>query len=260
MGTAAHFQGGRTLLSAIASIAIIAQAPPVAAGEPPDIIVTGERVPRTLRETPASVVVATEKTMDEQAAPDRIEQVLDLIPNVQISSGGEGPTIRGLDTTGPTRDLPAFLGGTQPRTTLIVDGRAVGFQEFVFGAAPVWDVERIEVFRSPQTTTQGRNSISGAIFVHSNDPSPTAEFRARAIVGNLGTRQLSAVASGPVIADQLAMRVVGDLRFGRSVQRHQRQCGRRQPRPRRPWAVSVQAAGDAASAARCTDRAFAYPQ
>lgn len=172
-------------------------------------------MPRTLRDTPASVAVATERTIDEQAAPDRIEQVLELIPNVQLSSGGEGPTIRGLDTTGALRDLPAFLGGTQPRTTLTVDGRAVSFNEFIFGVTPLWDVERVEVFRSPQTTTQGRNSISGAIFVHTNDPAAIPEYRARAVAGNLDTRQLSAVLSMPIVADQLAMRVAGDYRFSR---------------------------------------------
>ena len=52
----------------------------------------------------------------------------------------------------------------------------MGFQEFVFGAAPLWDVDRVEVFRSPQTTTQGQNSIAGAIFVETSDPSFTREF------------------------------------------------------------------------------------
>ena len=32
-----------------------------------------------------------------------------------------------------------------PRTTIVVDGRAVTYNEFVFGPAPLWDVERVEV-------------------------------------------------------------------------------------------------------------------
>jgi outer membrane receptor protein involved in Fe transport len=180
----------------------------------PEIIVTGERTPRSLRETPSSVAVVTARDVDAMASPDRIDQVLEMIPNVQMSSGGEGPTIRGQDTTGASRDLYAFLGGNRPRTTLIVDGRPVSFNEFIFGAAPLWDVSRIEVFRSPQTTTQGQNSIAGAIFVVTQDPSATPEYRARAIVGNSHTRQLSAAASGP-LADGVAYRVAGDLRLSR---------------------------------------------
>jgi len=179
------------------------------------IIVTGERTARSLRETPTSVEVFSRDRIEKSAGADRIEQILDLIPNVQISSGGEGPTIRGQDTTGPTRDLPAFLGGTRPRTTLIVDGRPVTFNEFIFGVAPLWDVERIEVFRSPQSTTQGQNSIAGAIFVETSDPSFSPDFRARAILGDYRTRQVSIVGSGP-ISPNVAVRVAGDLRYSRT--------------------------------------------
>ena len=183
--------------------------------EPQTIIVTGERVARSLRDTASSVAVVTAEDIESGAAPDRVEQLLEAIPNVQLGSGGEGVTIRGQDTTGAMRDLPAFLGGNRPRTTLVVDGRAVGFTEYVFGIAPLWDVERVEVFRTPQTTTQGRNSIAGAIFVHSQAPSFEWEARTRALAGNLHTRQLSAVASGPLVDDQIAFRVSGDWRKSR---------------------------------------------
>jgi outer membrane receptor protein involved in Fe transport len=182
------------------------------------VVVAGERTKRTLRDTASSVVVVTDRQI-EDASADRVEQILDLIPNVQLSSGGEGPTIRGQDTTGASRDLYAFLGGTRPRTTLIVDGRAVTSNEFIFGIAPMWDVERVEVFRSPQTTTQGRNSIAGAIFVRTQDPAFEPEYRAREILGQLRTRQLSASASGPIVDGQVAWRVAGDYRDSRTSSR-----------------------------------------
>ena len=186
---------------------------------PPDdimreILVTGERVPRTLRDTASSVDVTDAERIEAMSGADRIEQVLEHVPNVIVGSGNEGPTIRGQDTTGVLRDLPAFLGGNRPRTTLQIDGRAVSFNEFVFGTAPLWDVERMEVFRTPQTTTQGLNSIAGAIFVHSEDPSYRWQMRGRLLAGDFQTRQASAVLSGPVIDNQLAFRVVGDLRRG----------------------------------------------
>ena len=67
-------------------------------------------------------------------------------------------------------DLAAFLGGTRPRTTLNIDGRAASHNELVFGAAPLWDVAQVEIFRSPQSTTEGRNSIAGAIYVRTRSP------------------------------------------------------------------------------------------
>lgn len=180
-----------------------------------EIVVTGERVARTLRDTASSIEVTIRSEIEKSPGSDRIEQILEQIPNVQISSGGEGPTIRGQDTTGPTRDLPAFLGGTRPRTTLVVDGRPVGFNEFIFGISPLWDVNRVEVFRSPQTTTQGQNSIAGAIFVETNDPSFSPELRARATGGNFHTRQISLAGSGR-LSEDVAVRVAGDLRYSRT--------------------------------------------
>jgi outer membrane receptor protein involved in Fe transport len=97
-----------------------------------------------------------------------------------------------------------------------VDGRPVGFSEFVFGAAPLWDVKRVELFRSPQTTTQGRNSIAGAVFIETNEPSFRWETRGRLIAGSEDLVQRSAVVSGPLVADQLAFRVAADFSDGRA--------------------------------------------
>jgi iron complex outermembrane recepter protein len=181
-----------------------------------ELVVTGERLARPQSETASSVVVNTGESIESLSGADRIEQVLALTPNVQFGSGAVGPTIRGQDSTGVLRDLPAFLGGTRPRATLQVDGRAVSFNEFVFGLSSVWDVDRVEVFRSPQTTTQGRNSIGGAIFVETRDPGYEWEGRVRVLGGNYDTRQGSAVISGPLVADQLAFRIAGDLRRSRT--------------------------------------------
>lgn len=182
------------------------------------IIVTGERTRRSQWETQPSVSVASQRDI-ENASADRVEQMLALIPNVQLGSGSEGPAIRGLDTTGVLRALPAFLGGNRPRTTLVVDGRRDTYNEFVFGVAPTWDVNRIEVFRSPQTTTEGQNSIAGAIFVYTNEPSFKPEVRARLIGGDYKTHQMSALASGPVLGDEIAFRIAGDYRYSRTTSR-----------------------------------------
>ena len=191
-----------------------ADAPPANASSK-EIIVTGERVTRSLRETPSSVAVFDESEIEAIGA-NRVDQVLALIPNVQLGNGSQGPAIRGMDTTGPLYALPAFLGGNRPRTTLVVDGRPVSYNEFVFGTFPVWDVNRIEVFRSPQTTTQGQNSIAGAIFVNTNDPAPSPEYGARAIAGSLKMRQVSALMSGPLTGDAAAFRIAGDFRYART--------------------------------------------
>ena len=201
----------RVILFVVMAAAQVSAEPAVS---PESIIVTGERVARTVRETASSVEVLSQREIEAAGAHD-VREMLALVPNVQLGNGSQGPAIRGLDTTGPLQALPAFLGGNRPRTTMVVDGRPVTYNEFVFGAAPAWDIEHIEVFRSPQTTTQGVNSIAGAIFVTSNDPSSLPERRVRLIAGDYGTREVSAVMSQPLSAD-VAARVAGDLRYTRT--------------------------------------------
>ena len=106
----------------------------------------------------------------------------------------------------------SFLGGTRPRTTVQIDGRAVGYNEFIYGLSSLWDVERVEVFRTPQTTTQGRNSIAGAIFIKTLDPTFEPEARVRGLIGNYDTYQASAMVSAPIIDDQIAARATIDWR------------------------------------------------
>lgn len=201
-----------------AALAIV-QGPPEATVDSGPIVVTGERSDRSERETASSLFVFTADDMETEAGADRIDQLLEQIPNITLGTTSLGPTIRGQNTTGVLQDLPAFLGGTRPRMTLQVDGRAVGFNEFIYAAAPLWDVSQVEIYRSPQSTTQGRNSIAGAIFVETEDPTFHPEGRARAVYGDIAMSQLSVVGSAPLIDQQLAVRIAGDLRLGHPASR-----------------------------------------
>ncbi|MFL6726599.1 MAG: TonB-dependent receptor plug domain-containing protein, partial [Sphingomicrobium sp.] len=199
------------LLAAVAvaqSGAASAQDAPARADQ---IVVTGERVKRSLKDTPSSVAVFDPGVLRQLAAPDRIQQLLELVPNVLTVTSRDAPFIRGQTSPGVLQGLPGFLGGARPRTVMQIDGRTVTFNEFVNSSEGLWDVDHVEVFRSPQTTTQGVNSIAGAIFIHTADPTYRFEGRARAIVGQYRRRQASALISGPLVDDQLALRISGDL-------------------------------------------------
>ena len=214
------------MLATLIMLAVVGAAPAsavpaaVAAEGAPDaeaaIVIVGERVKRSLKDTPASVRPITDHELSAMAA-DRLDQVLAGIPNVVIGNGSEGPAIRGQNSTGVLQALPAFLGGARPRATLEIDGRAAGFQEFVFGSAPLWDVHQIEVFRSPLTVTHGRNSIGGGIVITTNDPTYKWEGSGRVIAGSFGTREVSGAVSGPIVPDQLAFRLTGDIRHSRTT-------------------------------------------
>ena len=196
----------------IAIAAAAAQAPPDdAARSDSAIVVTGERVKRSLKDTPSSVAVFDGRDIDRMAAADRIGQILERVPNVLVVTNRDAPIIRGQAAVGVLQGLPAFLGGARPRTVMQIDGRTATFNEFVNSTTGLWDVDHVEVFRSPQTTTQGVNSIGGAIFITTAEPTYAFGGRAQLIGGEWRRRQASAAVSGPIVAEQLAFRVSGDV-------------------------------------------------
>lgn len=69
------------------------------------------------------------------------------------------------------------------------------------------------MFRGPQTTTQGRNAIAGAIFIETADPNHDEfEGRVRGIIGGFDERQVSGLVSGPIGYGDLAFRLSADYR------------------------------------------------
>lgn len=178
------------------------------------IIVKGERLERTVKETASSVSVTTDAKLEVLPGPNTLDTIFDQTPNVTLTGqGNEGPTIRGLSTSGILTSVESFFGGSQPRSTVQVDGRQITFSEFVYARESTWDIEAVEVFRGPQTTSQGRNSIAGAINIRTANPNHE-EFtgEVRAIGGEHSTRQVSGVVSGPIGDGQLAYRLSGDRR------------------------------------------------
>lgn len=201
----------------------LAPAQPVLAQEanedsdsPVTIVVKGERIDRTLKETASSVEVFSAADIDTLAVPETVSGLLAVVPNVTQTGGNSGPTIRGSNTSGVLTDAEGAFGGARPRSTIQIDGRALTYNEYVFAGASIWDLNSIEVFRTPQTTTQGRNAIAGAIFLNTADPTDSFEGSVRGIVGNNSTYQGSAYISGPLIGDAVSFRVAGDYRQQRS--------------------------------------------
>ncbi|MEM0964294.1 MAG: TonB-dependent receptor, partial [Bacteroidota bacterium] len=121
-----------------------------------------------------------------------------------MSTSGNGVfTIRGIPNTG-------IGGGSGPTAALYVDGIQQGrFGTFrtIRGA---WDLEAIEVFRGPQSTLSGRNSLAGAVYLRSAAPSFEYGAAARVRGGSNDALEGAFMVTGPIIADQLAFRVSGE--------------------------------------------------
>jgi outer membrane receptor protein involved in Fe transport len=175
------------------------------------ITVTGEKVTRDQKDTASSVAVKTDEEIEkEKSGNATVTEVVSDVPNVTYTETVGIPVIRGLDGQGPNTGAGAFFSGTVPRATMNVDGHYLTYNEAYFGATSVWDVKSIEVFRGPQTTTQGANATAGAIIVNTKDPTFTREGAYQAEIGNYNAKRTSLMLSGPLVNDQLAGRIAVD--------------------------------------------------
>lgn len=177
----------------------------------------GTRVGETAAESSASVDLYDENDLEERPDTREVRDLYEKSPNVvDFGESNLGPAIRGVDSTGPAEGGLGFISGLRPRATLSVDGRPRSSGEYIGGATGLWDVEQVEVYRGPQTTLQGRNSIAGAFVVETRDPTFFWEGAARDSAGTENRNRQSAMISGPLVEDTLAVRLTADRFDGES--------------------------------------------
>lgn len=172
------------------------------------IIVYGDKIERSLKDTTSSVSVIDKDALDSgqyQSTSDALSEV----PNVVVLSGSV-PDIRGVSGNGSASGFNSFTGGARARVSTLVDGVAEPFVADLTGDTGLWDIQQIEVFRGPQSTINGRNSIGGTVFIKTEDPSFDWQGAARVGYRDQDNFLDSAVMlSGPILDDELAFRLSG---------------------------------------------------
>lgn len=178
-----------------------------------EIIVTGEKIARSLKDTSPSVTVVRDIDPQQFKSP---YDIASRVPNM-ISTAADLPSIRGVSGSGAGGGIFTLMSGARPRIGTFVDGVAESFAGQRYADAGMWDVDQVEVLRGPQSTTQGRNSLGGAIVITTK--SPTFEWEG-ALRGGFETEGDTAYAggmvSGPIVKDELAFRVAADATRGES--------------------------------------------
>lgn len=164
------------------------------------IIVTGQKLDMALEDVTSSVKVVSALEIAREPVSD-LYDLVERIPNVNGSSGDLGFAIRGIDQRG------VGGAGRGQTLTIYVDDAALGNYTTFFGPLESWDLGQVEVFRGPQSTNFGRNSLAGAIYVRSRDPSYDPDLRWRLEAGEYDAFQIAAAGGGSLIKDKLAVRV-----------------------------------------------------
>jgi len=201
----------RSLLTALmlaGSTAAYAQSTEVAGAAPRDdneIVVTGEKTNRTVQDTPASVQVVTAETTAAQNL-NSVYDVLERTPNLAVNGRRDTFSIRGIDA------FNVSGGGDGALASVYFDGAVLPRAALTVGPIDLYDIAQVEVFRGPQSTVQGRNALAGAVIIRTADPTYQWTGKARAqMTDKAGERRLGAAIGGPIIADQLAFRLAGEL-------------------------------------------------
>ena len=174
------------------------------------VVVTADLLERSAEENGNSVAIFTVDELETRAGLSSLRDVLNNVTNLtQVTGTGKAPTLRGVDGTGPAENANAFFAGSRPRLSWQIDGRPASYNEVVFGDLGLFDVERIEVLRGPQSTLVGRNAIAGTVVVKTHDPVFKQEGAVRLAAGDYEQQQLSGMVNLP-INEQLAVRLSAD--------------------------------------------------
>jgi len=171
-----------------------------------EVMITGEKIQRSEEKTLSSVAVTTAEDMRSHGDQD-LQAVLDRTPGVYAQSGNENWGIRGIPVSGFDDQGPAAMNGA---VSVYVDDALQANRLLTLNPMALWDMEQVEIYRGAQSTTQGRNSLAGAIIMRSKDPTFDPEFSVRSNIGKYGERGTSAMANGSLIDGVVAGRLAVD--------------------------------------------------
>tara|TARA_B100000446_G_scaffold67127_3_gene63720 strand:+ start:17298 stop:18209 length:912 start_codon:yes stop_codon:yes gene_type:complete len=163
-----------------------------------EIVVTAQKREESLMDVPISVSAVGGEKMAE-AGITELEGMTAYVPNLTMNQTGIGTiiAIRGISS--------GINQGFEQSVGQYVDGVYYGRAQLA--RAPFMDLDRVEVLRGPQSILFGKNSIAGAISMHT--AKPTDEFEG-SITGlyepDHGEQDVRLVLSGP-LTDNLSGRL-----------------------------------------------------
>ncbi|MCL1092455.1 TonB-dependent receptor [Shewanella kaireitica] len=166
------------------------------------IMVTGQKIARSVQETTTSVAVLTEKQMEQENIND-FREVLINTANAQVT-GNRSFSIRGID------GFNVSGGGNSFLASVYVDGAPLPERMIYGGGFSTWDAKQVEILRGPQSTLQGRNALAGAVIMTTQAPTQDWQGKYQLTVGENGQREIGVAIGGGLIEDELSFRFSGE--------------------------------------------------
>jgi len=169
-----------------------------------EIVVTAERRETSAQDTPIAVSAWDADLIDEQIMEGFVDMQMRM-PSTYVSAGSVA--IRGVGRTSGAL-------GTDPGVGIFKDG--FYNQEGLSYLADLYDVERIENVRGPQSTLYGRATIGGAINIITKKPTKEWSGQVKATIGNYEKRDFHTAFGGPIgLIDNVYYRIrLSDIYYG----------------------------------------------
>jgi len=125
-----------------------------------EIVVTASAIPETVESTPASVTVITQKEIEQHAARDLADVLLE-VPGLTISRTGS-----------PGKATSLFTRGANSTHTLVLwNGIEINnpyFAGYDWGRFSTAGVQQVEVVRGPYSALYGSDAVAGVVNVLTN--------------------------------------------------------------------------------------------
>ena len=155
-----------------------------------EIVVTARKREENLQEIPVSISVISSSLIDEAGIVEP-RDFFELTPGVDFDTNGDRnnatPAVRGIQSTATAT--------TRQKVMSFIDGLPlVGAQ----GTMQFTGIERVEVFRGPQSAAFGRSTFAGAINYVTRDPGEEFVGDLSFSSSNLGRNAIQLELGGPI--------------------------------------------------------------
>lgn len=175
-----------------------------------EIVVTASRREESIQKVPLSITAISGEMLKETGVQD-YDSLVRSVPGV-VATGGTNfgkLTIRGVETSQTTSGI-----GAQRSVSIYLDDLPLTTLSVVTPDFAPYDIERVEVLRGPQGTLFGSGSLAGAVRFITNRPdssrfSAALDLDGGVQKGDAYRRRAAGMVNVPLIADRLALRVVG---------------------------------------------------
>ena len=165
-----------------------------------EIVVTADLKERPLLSVPSSIGIVSEALIKKRAAK-HIEDVLQRLPNVQITGGTSRARFYQIRGIGERDQYASPLNSSVGLLIDDVDFSGAG------AAATLFDVDQVEVLRGPQGTRYGTGAVAGLINLRSNAPTPAYEGYIEQEFANYKGFTTGVAYGGPIASERLQFRI-----------------------------------------------------